>query len=179
MGFLDKVIELLKQFSGWLRFWAIVEQEQLAFVRRWGVHHRQLSPGWGWKWPIWETVEYEDGRAYPYVLDPQSLDTKDNVSIVVKLGLTVTVVDPRKYYAGVFDGRANIQDVASGALGDYVREATWEEVRGKKVLQQVSRTVRAAAAKWGMEVSDVRFIDCTKAPSFRLWNTNTASAGQE
>lgn len=179
MGFLDKVIELVKAFWRWLTICVVIEQEQLAFIRRWGTHHRELQPGLRWKWPIAEVVELEDSRDYPYVLDPQSLVTKDNVDVVLKLGLTVRVIDPRKYYAGVYDGRANIQDIASGALGDYVREATYEEVRGKKVLQQVSRTVRVSANKWGMEVSDVRFIDCVKAPSFRLWNTQTASAGQD
>jgi regulator of protease activity HflC (stomatin/prohibitin superfamily) len=179
MGALDKIIELITTFWRWLCWFVVVEQEQHAFIRKWGVHDRELAAGRHWKWPIMEVVEFEDRRAYPYVLDAQSLVTRDNVEVVVKLGLTVTVIDPRKYYAGVYDGRANIQDVASGELGDCVRKATYEEVRGDKVLQQVSRKVRAAAKQWGMDVSDVHFNDCVKAPSFRIWNTQTTSAGQD
>lgn len=179
MTFLEQLVALLSAFADWLKCWVQVEQEQLAFVRRWGKHHRELGPGLHWKWPFWERAEFEDGRPYVYLLDPQSLTTADGIAFVVRLTLTVRVVDVRTYYRNVFDGRQNVQDAAAGELGSIVRASTAQQLEGSQVLQAVSRRVRAAAKDWGMVASEVKFADCVRARSYRLWQTQTSQAGQQ
>lgn len=176
---IERLLAFLQTFGAWLAFWAVVHQEQVAFIRRLGRHSRELTPGYHWKWPVIEVAETEDGRAFPYVLDPQSLRTRDGVSLIVQLTVTVQVVDVRQYFAKVFDGRKEIQDVAAAELGRAVRKLDAAEVYGDKALQQVSRRIRAAAKEWGMQVSDVEFISCVPARSYRLWNTNVTTVGQE
>lgn len=178
MTFLEQLFAAIASFAEWLKWWVVVEQEQLGFIRRWGVHHREVSPGLHWKCPVWERAETEDGRPYVYLLDPQSLTTADGVLLVVRLTVTVTVIDVRKFYRTVFDGRQNVQDVAAGELGEAVRCSNCADVLGTAVLQRVSRKLRAAAKDWGMSVSDVRFVDCARARSYRLWQTQTTHAGQ-
>lgn len=178
MTFIDQIIALLQAFGDFLRFWVVVDQEQLGFIRRLGKHGRELTPGLHWKWPVLERAEVEDGRPYVYLLDPQSLTTSDGLMVVVRLTVTVTVVDVRRYFASVYDGRQNVQDVAAGELGEAVRAATAQDVQGAMVARRVARRLKAAAGEWGMAVSDVRFVDCARARSLRLWQTQTSSAGQ-
>lgn len=178
MTFLDQIIALLQAFGDWLRFWVVVDQEQVGFIRRLGKHGRELTPGLHWKWPLLERAELEDGRPYVYLLDPQSLTTADGAMVVVRLTVTVTVVDVRRYFAAVYDGRQNVQDVAAGELGEAVRAAELSAVQGDAVIKRVAKRLRAAAKDWGMSVSDVRFVDCARARSYRLWQTQTTGAGQ-
>ncbi len=179
MIFLDKLIAVLQAFGHWLCFWALLEQEQIGFIRRFGRHARSLEPGLHWKAPFIERLEFEDARPYVYVLDPQSLRTADGIELVLRLTVTVTVTDVKSYFSGVFDGRQNVQDVAAGELGAAVRASSAADVFGEKVAQRVSRKLRAAAKGWGMHTSDVQFVDCAQAPSHRLWQTQSTSSGQE
>lgn len=176
---IDRLLAIVQSFGAWLAWWAQVESGQVAFIQRWGVNDRELTPGIHWKWPIAEVLRVESGRDAPCLLDPQSLRTADGVSLVVQLGCRMQVVDVRRYWLTVDDGRQNIQDIASLELGRAVRAATAEEVYGPKVLQIVSKRLRAAAKAWGMEVSDLEFASCVPARSYRLWQTQTTSAGQE
>jgi regulator of protease activity HflC (stomatin/prohibitin superfamily) len=175
----SKILEFLQAFGELLKFWFIVDQEQLCFRRTLGKHGKAFGPGIHLKWPFFQKAEYEDSRPYVYLLDPQSLTTKDGVMLVLRLTVTVEVADIRKYYRNVFDGRQNVQDVAAGELGEAVRACTAADVMGNAVLARVSRKLRSSAKKWGMKVSDVRFVDCSRARSIRLWQTQTSSMGQE
>jgi len=176
---IEKLLSLIQQFWRHLVFWAVVDQEELAFRRSWGKYGEPLAPGLHWKWPVRDVIEKDDGRAFPYQCDPQSLTTADDTSVVVQLAFTVQVADIRLYWSTCFSGRAEIQDVACVELGRAVRGLAWSDVKGAKALQQVSRRLKAAAKDWGMSVSDVEFISCVRARSYRLWQTQTTATGQE
>jgi hypothetical protein len=176
---IEKILAFIQQFWAHLIWWAVVEQEQLAFKRVWGKHGEELPPGRHWKMPIRTVIEKDDGRSFPYQCEPQSLTTTDDVECVVQLAFTAQVTDIRLYWSKCFNGRTELQDVASVECGRAVRALTWADVKGAKALQQVSRRLRAAAKEWGMTVSDVEFISCVRAGSHRLWQTQTTAAGQE
>lgn len=176
---IEKLISLVLQFWAWITPIVILDQERLGFIRRFGKHHKLMTPGVNWKCPIRDVAETECGRQYPYQLDPQSLRTADGIDLVIQLGLTLQVVDIKPYWQEVYDGRANLQDVAAIELSRAVRAAKAEDVFNGKALQQVSRRVRAAAKSWGMQASDVDFVSCTRARSLRLWQTQTTAQGQE
>jgi regulator of protease activity HflC (stomatin/prohibitin superfamily) len=176
---LASVFSFLAQFWRQLLFWSVLDAEQVGFVRRLGVPNRTVSPGLVWKWPILESLESEDARDYSMVCDPQSLRTKDGIDVVLRTAVTFNVTDARKYLLNVCDGRANVQDLVSGELGWLVPRRSAKEVLGGTVMAELERRACKKAAKWGLHVSDVKFLDSVAAPSFRLWNNQINSSGQE
>lgn len=176
---IQQILAFLLDFWRFFACWAILDQEQLGFVRRLGRPHRKMKPGWNWKWPALEEAVIEDGRAYAYILDPQSLQTGDGRAVVLRLSVTCRVVDAQRYVLSVYDGRSNVQDVAAGELGDVVAASDLGEVLSGEILPEVSRRVRAVARKWGMRVDSVKFVDAAQTRSLRLWQSTFSSAGQD
>jgi regulator of protease activity HflC (stomatin/prohibitin superfamily) len=155
------------------------DTEQVGFIRRLGVPHRDLKQGLNWKWPVLESSEIESGRAWPQILDPQSLRTIDGVQVVVRISVTCRIVNAERYFLSVEDGRGNIQDVAGGELADVVQSSTADDVQSGRVLAPVLKKVRAQACKWGMRADSVKFIDASESTSYRLWQSQLTSTGQE
>jgi regulator of protease activity HflC (stomatin/prohibitin superfamily) len=176
---LSKLADLIAAAWRLVVFWAILDQEHLGFIRRLGRPHRKMRKGWNWKWPWIEKPETEDGRAYAYILDPQSLQTGDGVALVLRLSVTCRIVNVRRYVMSVYDGRSNVQDVAAGELGDVVASSDAAQVLCGEVLPEVLRRVRRVARKWGMAVDSVKFVDAARTRSLRLWQSTFQSAGQD
>lgn len=176
---IQQILAFLLESWRFLICWAILDQEQLGFIRRTGRPHRKMNPGWNWKWPVFERAETEDGRAYAYILDPQSLQTGDGKAVVLRLSVTCRVTNVRRYVLSVYDGRSNVQDVAAGELGDVVAASDLGEVLSGEILPEVLRRVRAVARKWGMRVDSVKFVDAAQTRSLRLWQSTFTSAGQD
>lgn len=178
---IQQILSFLLDFWRLLAFWAIRDRSigQIGFIVRLGTPKRNLKPGWNWKWPVVEEAVLEDGRAYAYILDPQSLQTGDGKPIVVRLSVTCRITNVRRYVGSVYDGRSNVQDVAAGELGDIVAASDAGEVLSGEVLPEVLRRVRLVAKKWGMAVDSVKFVDAASTRSLRLWQSTFTSAGQD
>ncbi len=176
---IQQILSFLLDSWRFLICWAILDQEQLGFIRRLGRPHRDMAAGWNWKWPVLERAETEDARAYAYILDPQSLQTGDGRPVVLRLSVTCRVTNVRRYVLSVYDGRSNVQDVAAGQLGDVVAASDLAEVLSGEILPEVLKRVRAVAKKWGMQVDSVKFVDAAQTRSLRLWQSTFTSAGQD
>ena len=148
-------------------------------MRRLGVPHRTVSPGLIWKWPVLEIVEVEDARDYSMLCDPQSLRTKDGVDVVLRVAVTFNVTDARRYTLNVCDGRSNVQDLVAGELGWLVPRRASRDVLGGTLTAELERRACKKSAKWGLYVSEVKFLDAVAASSFRVWQNAITSAGQE
>jgi regulator of protease activity HflC (stomatin/prohibitin superfamily) len=175
----QQILAFLLDFWRFLACWAILDAEQLGFIRRLGVPRRKMKSGWNWKWPVIEEAAIEDGRAYAYILDPQSLQTGDGKAVVLRLSVTCRVVNVKRYVLSVYDGRSNVQDVAAGELGDVVAASDLGEVLSGEILPEVLRRVRAVARKWGMRVDSVKFVDAAQTRSLRLWQSTFQTTGQD
>ena len=176
---IKQILDFLIQFWAYLRFWDILNQEDVGVIRCNGLVQRDMRPGWNWRLPIFESAVIFDGREGTYVLDPQSLITADGKARVLRLKVTCQVIDARAHLLNVYDPHNNIQDVAAGELGDAVRAALAAEVDSGAVLKRVSRRTQACGRKWGMKITDVQFLECSSARSFRLWQNTFAATGQE
>jgi regulator of protease activity HflC (stomatin/prohibitin superfamily) len=176
---IQQILSFLLESWRFFICWAILDQEQLGFIRRLGRPHRDMKPGWNWKIPALERAETEDGRAYAYILDPQSLQTGDGRPVVLRLSVTCRVTNIRRYVLSVYDGRSNVQDVAAGELGDVVAASDLGAVLSGEILPEVLLRVRRVARKWGMRVDSVKIVDAAQTRSLRLWQSTFASAGQD
>jgi regulator of protease activity HflC (stomatin/prohibitin superfamily) len=176
---IQQIIAFLTEWWRILACWAILDQEHRGFIRRLGRPNRRMLAGWNWKWPVIEKPESEDGRAYAYILDPQSLQSGDGRDLVLRLSVVARVANVQRYFLAVSDGRSNIQDVAAGELGDVVASSDAAEILSGEILPLVLARVQKVAKRWGMRIDSVKFVDRAQTQSFRLWQSNFQSAGQD
>ena len=165
----------------WHRLWPwyVLDEEFGGFVRRFGLHHHDLKPGFNWMIPLVDSADYADMREACPMLEVQSLETADGVGCSLRLKMTYRVVDIHAYWRAAQEGTENIQDVAMGELGEAVIGSTWADVKSGKVLATTRTRTRAKARKWGLEVDELRLVDCTRGSSLRLWQTQTQTKGAE
>lgn len=166
----DKLFEFLFSILHLFKFWTICPTEHAGFVRRFGVHVRDLHPGWNWVVPFWvETTVQLDTRLWADVLPAQSLRTTDGVLFVVRMMVTHHVVSARAAWYGSFDGTNTVHDLAAGALGAAFLKSSAEDVYSGRVLRKVRSAVAHATKTLGIEVIRLQFADCAPAPAYRLF----------
>lgn len=131
---------------------------------------RDMRPGLNFLLPFnIETATHVDMRTWTDVLPAQSLRTKDGVEVVIRLMVSYEVEDPRTFVLKIFDATNNVQDIAAGALGAAVSNATAEQLDSGLVLRRVRAAVSRAAKAWGVGIKRVQLSDHTRATSFRLF----------
>jgi regulator of protease activity HflC (stomatin/prohibitin superfamily) len=176
---LSQLFAFIAQFWKQLLPWYVLNAEEVGFIRRNGIPKQDARPGLHYKHPLLETLEAESTAEYNAVLDPQSLTTKDGVDVVIRAAATCHVFDARRYFLNVTDGRTNVQDLVGGELAWLVNRRTAKEVLSGRILAELSGRSCKAARHWGIHIETVKFLDSVAAPSHRLWQTQSTSAGQE
>ena len=166
---LDKLVDLLITCAQWFRFCVIVRDYEGGVCLRWGKFNRMLEPGFHWLWPF----GVEEVALCNVVLEtrntqPQSLTTKDGVSLVISTVVTYTVSDPRTYLLGVFDASNVIDDSTAGTVSRAVEDSDWVEIRGDGWAEKLTSTVRRRAKRYGVDIISVQPSDLTRSRSIRL-----------
>jgi regulator of protease activity HflC (stomatin/prohibitin superfamily) len=174
-----QIFQFLLQFWRILVPWYVLNTEEVGFVRRLGVPRKVAVAGLHYKHPIIEQLEFEDGRIYCVVGDPQSLTSKDGVELVLRPIAQCSVVDAEKYLLNVCDGRTNIQELIAGQLSWLVRRRTAKEVKSGMILTELVKRTAKAARAWGIHIETIELLDTASAPSYRLWQSQLNSSGSE
>lgn len=167
---LDRLISLAQQLVGLFRFAAVVNDYEAGVVLRLGHFHRKLGPGFHFMLPFGIEQVYTD-NCVPSTLSlgPQSLTTRDGVSVVVSGIVTWRIHDIRKMLLEVEDAESVLTDSAYGLIGDSVRAAEWAEVQAPEFAAALTSVIRQKAFRWGIKVSAVQLSDVSRSKSLRLW----------
>ena len=166
---------MLEQISAFLAAWwdriaaaEIVDVYEAKAVLRWGKYHRTLGPGFYWKWPFAEravdVLTCETTQRVP----PQSLTTKDGVSIIAACIVRYQISDVEKYVSLIWDQQDVLLDVTAGAVRKATCEMNWLDLLATPPETEVIKLVRNAVNKYGFKVHAVTFTDLVKAHSLRL-----------
>jgi len=166
----DKLLDFLLSFWNHIIPFYVIPESEEAVVLRLGKFRQSAKPGFYWKIPfadvpmthhvVWQTIN----------LQPQSLTTKDDKSIVVKAIIKFRVSDIKVFLLEVWDSPDAISDMTMGIIRDEVMEHTWQQIRDGKLDKVISRKVKAEAKRWGIEVDTVTLIDMAIMRSIRLFN---------
>lgn len=166
---LERLFDLLVGLWRYLLPWAILGDDQVGLVRRFGRFHRTMGHGLNWKWPIVEEPMSETSALDSTVLREQSLTTRDGVPVTLRGVITYRVVDPRRYILDVDNPLTVVNDVGCCVIGELIPELDAAEVlQGASFLATLTRRVRARAKKWGIEVDSCGLADRTRAKTLRL-----------
>ena len=176
----DRLVDLFVQFLHLFRFFTAIRAYEGGVVLRFGKFHRVVEPGFRWMWPFRiEEVLVASVALETIRLDPQSLTSKDGVSVVIAVVVTYSVSDVHAYLIRVWNAQNVIEDSALGIVARVVESSTWEQLVKPDFSEDLARQTRRAARKWGVDVSNVQVVDLTRSRSIRLiqhWNANHGSA---
>jgi regulator of protease activity HflC (stomatin/prohibitin superfamily) len=165
----DKLIDLIVQFIHLFQFFFVIRCYERAIVLRFGKMHRLANPGLHWKFPFNIEV-YLSANVVPetMIIGPQSLTTKDGVSIVISSVVTFCIEDVQKFLLEVEGAHQVIEDSAVGIVSHFIVERTWGQLGDTDVGNELTKAVRRQAKRYGVEIINVQISDFTRSRSFRL-----------
>jgi regulator of protease activity HflC (stomatin/prohibitin superfamily) len=164
----DKLLDLI--VSGWHRLCPleIIEAYNHGVVLRFGRYDRTLAPGLYWKWPLAEDVVSVLACVTTMPLAPQTLTTKDGVSVVVAAVVKYQIVKPDVYVTDIWDAKDVLADVAMGAVRRAVCEVAWTELQEQPPEGRILKLVRDQVNQYGFKIHAVTFTDIGRVRSIRL-----------
>jgi regulator of protease activity HflC (stomatin/prohibitin superfamily) len=170
----DKLVDLLVQFIHLFKFWVILTEWEEGFILRWGKFNRMVGPGFHWRLPFnIDNTYYASNNMMTRIVGPQSLTTKDDVSLIVSVVITERVEDVKKFIMECTHGRSIIEDSTYGAVATIIHDRTWNELREIDLARQLEITVRRQAKKYGVDIIQLQLVDFTKSKSLRLMQSHT------
>lgn len=171
----DRLWELLAQVWNHLLPFEVVDVYQNAGVLRLGNYHRTAAPGLHWKIPFVDVFNTQNTSISTTRLPPQTLTTKDDVSVVAAAMLRYRIEDVKPYICECTDQADVLIDVAMGAILKAVGEATYEELLKEMPHEKVATAVRRKVNRYGFKIEEVTFTDFGRVPSIRLIQPHAAN----
>lgn len=165
----DKLIDLFVQFLHLFQFCFIVRSYQKGLVLRFGILHRKVGPGFHWLWPAAiEEYMVVDVVRETAIVGPQSLTTKDGVSIIVSTLVTSTIFDEETFLLKNEGAHTVLEDSTCGTVSDFILERTWAQLQSLDVSNELAKAIRRRAKLQGVEILDAHLVDFTRSRSLRL-----------
>ncbi len=162
--------DLAKWAAQFVPHWKLVRATEGAIKFKPGGRTEAIGPGLhGW-WPL--TTEIEVVPVVRQVLrcKPQTLMTKDGVSVYVS-GLAIyKIVDLTKYAVENFDAMDNIDDVVQTAIRKTVVNRLFSilQLGRVKVDNALTNEAQKALASFGIEVEEAKLTDFARAEVINL-----------
>ncbi|WP_321471168.1 SPFH domain-containing protein [uncultured Paludibaculum sp.] len=165
----DRLVQLIVDSLKLFMFWTVVPSYAGGVILRLGTFHRLATPGFHWVWPFSiETTLLTNVVPETMNVGPQSLTTKDGVSIVIATVVTFGVSDPKVFLLEIEGGNQVVDDSTYGVVSELVLSKTWDELRHTDVANELTKAVRRQAKRYGVDVRSVAVSDLTRSRSLRL-----------
>ena len=136
----------------------IVSQSRAMVVERLGAYHRTMVTGLNYKVPIIDRVAgvislKEMARDFP----PQSVITKDNVSMQIDTVVYYQITDPKLYTYGIENPVSAIENLTATTLRNIIGELELDEtLTSRETINSKMRSVLDEATdSWGIKVNRV------------------------
>jgi regulator of protease activity HflC (stomatin/prohibitin superfamily) len=167
---LDKLIEFLLNVIEHVIPVKMLKEYQMGVLFRFGRYNKTLGPGIHLKIPFLDTVD-----EYPVVyttitLPPQSIVTKDGISVVIRGHIKYKIEDIKIFAVDVYDAIDALSDMTGGVIYEEIISKTWDEAYNSNLPQNLTKKARVEAKKWGIHVDKVTITDFSKMTSLRLFS---------
>lgn len=166
----DRLVDFLIQFLDLFRFFVVIPSYGDGVVLRFGKFHRLTHPGFHFIWPFKiEEVLSTNVVTETMPVGPQSLTTKDGVSIVISTVVTFRKTDVKTFLLEIEGAGQVIEDATYGIVAQFVMGHSWDELReGMDMANELTKAVRRQAKKYGVDIITVQISDFTRSRSYRL-----------
>lgn len=133
---------------------------------------RGPEKGWCLFIPLIQRIEIVDATWGQVLLDTQSFETLDKISVTVSGAIIYKVVDARSYLLSVFDtdATATLRAIAKGCISAVLLQKSYESIRANKknvedlILEELKNEIQG----WGLEVRKIHLHDVIRARSIRI-----------
>lgn len=164
----EKLLDLIFQAGSGLLPFRVVPVAKMAAVLRLGKFHRTCAPGFHWKLPFIEEFMVESTAITTVRLDPQTLTTIDDVSIVVASIIKYQIVDVEKYVTQCWDQVDVVRDVTMGAIRKQVCADRYDTTLAEEQERRILSAVRDEVNRFGFKIHKITFTDLAKVKTLRL-----------
>lgn len=165
---LEKLIDVIVAMWSRLSPAEIVRVYESAAVLRFGRYHRTLGPGLHWKIPVAEEVITVETCLTTLRLPPQTLTTKNDVSVVVSAIIKYQIVNVEQYVTKIWDQHDVLADVSMGAILAAVNALDYDELIKQPPERDVLAAARSEVNQYGFKLHRITFTDLGRIRSMRL-----------
>lgn len=165
---LERLIDFIVELRDNAKPFAVIDAWEGGVVLRLGKFHRELAPGYHWKWPFVEQVSEVTTVETTLRLPPQTLTTKDGRGVVASAIVKYEVTKLEPYVTKIFDQNDVLADVTMGAVRRAVTSTDYEKLMADPPEREILEIVRSAVNKYGFRVHGVTFVDLAEVWSVRL-----------
>lgn len=165
---LDRVLDFIAASWNLLRPVLVVSDFEGGVILRFGRFNREIAPGLHWKLPLAENAIVTSTVTTTMALRPQTLTTKDDLTIVVSAIVKYHIADVRAYLLDIWDSADVINDLTLGAIREIVACVDYVDLQGHPIEEQVLKNIKGDASRYGVDIHKVTFSDLGKVRSLRL-----------
>lgn len=176
-----EIVQLLfNLISGWISYllpFAVLGDDQVGVIRRFGRYRRDMKPGLNWKIPVIDQCLETTSALDSTMLQEQSLTTSDDVAVTLRGVITYRVVNPRRYILGVATTISVMNDVGCRVIADLIPSLTSKEIlHGEAFNVELLKRMQRQAKRWGVKVDSVGVVDRVATPVYRFILGNAKGA---
>lgn len=152
MDFFSRLIEFVIRL---LPRVATVEPNEAGVFLRFGRFKKELLPGMYFCFPLVDLVRKLDIMPQVINLPDQAVTSSDGKTYAVSGAVEYSIKDVRKALLHVQNFDASLQNLAMGAIFEFINKRTSDCIKGDELNQELSKAVRASVHKWGLDVTAV------------------------
>lgn len=158
---LDNLVDALFNNVMELMPFVVIREYERGCRFKFGKDPKELQPGIRWRIYLYHAVEKVTVVDDVIELPLQSIITKDEKPLCFKIAIGFRVTDAVKHFCNVNDFLESTKAAAMIHLTKKVRELTLKEIVEDltKIEASLARTLTTKLKGWGVEVTDVGFID--------------------
>lgn len=171
---IERIIDFISSSWNISRPWVVVNDYEGGVILRFGRFLREIKPGFHWKIPFADSAVTTSTVITTMSLRPQTLTTKDDLTVVISAIVKYHIANVRAYLLDVWDSADVLNDVTLGSIRQIVASTKYEDLYGKPIENEVLNTVQKEAGIFGVYVHKVTFSDLGKVHSIRLITNDQA-----
>lgn len=172
---ISAIVEHLREY---LLPFVVIHVYQNAGVLRFGKYHRTLPPGFHWKWPLVEDVMTENVFHTTLALEPQTITTRDDKTVVVSGIVRYKINDVKPFICEIGNQHDLLRDTSMGAVLKQVRQIELRALLDVPPENKIASDIRRQVKDYGMEIDFFTFTDIGQIRTIRLiTHTHSGASG--
>jgi regulator of protease activity HflC (stomatin/prohibitin superfamily) len=162
----DKLIDFLMQFLEDILPFKVINDWEKGVLLRFGKYRKVVGPGIKYKTPFVDKIWHTPVITQTIHLQPQTLTTLDEKSIVLKAIIRYNVNDVQKFLLNVMHASDALVDTSQGVIRDTVEGYNWEDLY--EVNDYLKDQIMNIVGDWGVMVERVTITDLAIVQTLRI-----------
>lgn len=166
---MQSIIDFIWSVCGYFIFWTVVYDYENGIKFRLGKYNRTLEAGLHFHWPLGiDTIETENITIGTEHLDTQTVDTLDDVGLVVSATVTWRIEDIKLLHTMADDYEGLLIDKIGTQIADEISQTNYDDIFLPEFWNKVTIRARRDLKKFGMKIESVKYTDLAKIRTIRL-----------